>query len=127
MIKIVDGDIDVGEVIGKLDQQGAGSVVFHLGVVKPDPEGKKSEGIVFGMKGDMEAELRSIEKDLRAQLKLIDVILIRRLGTLKVGDSILVAAVSAKGRVDAFAACREAVERFRRMKTIDKKELLVGD
>ncbi len=125
MIEITMNPIDVGKEFMKLDLTGAGSVVTHVGVVKPDPEGGPSRGIRFADKGGAPSELESIERDLRQSYNLIDVVLVRRMGELEVGDVILVAAISAKGREDAFGACREAVERYKKMKLIDKAELFV--
>lgn len=125
MIKVTDQAIDVGAALSSLKTEGAGSVVFHVGVVKSNPEGGRSEGISFTPQAGFEDELRAIEDDLRSKFELVDVVLIRRMGTLQVGDFILVAAVSASGREAAFGACREAIERYKKMKRLVKKELFV--
>ena len=125
MVSITNEKINVAEELAGFDYSEAGSVVVHIGVVKSDPDGKKSKGLTFKPKGDVEAELLEIEKDLRQKFKIIEIKLVRRMGTLEVGDEILLAAIACKGREDAFGACREAVERYKKMKTIDKTELLV--
>ena len=122
MIAIVNTAIDAQEWLSRLDQQGAGSVVVHLGVVKPDPEGRKSAGITFERGGDLEAELKEIENYLREHLRIVDVIIVRRLGKLSIGDYILFGAVSANDRVNAFAACQELVEQCKKLKTLKKQE-----
>lgn len=122
MIFLTRETIDISELVEKLDRQGAGSVVMHFGVVKPDPEGKKSEGITFSPLDGLEAEMEAIESDLRDKYNLLDVVLARRLGTLAVGDLINAALVCAKGRDDAFGAGNEAVNRFKKMKSLHKEE-----
>ena len=122
MIAVVNQPIDPNALLQKLDQKGAGSIVTHLGVVKPDPEGRKSSGLTLAADGDMEAELSGIEKDVRDAFKIIDLVLARRLGELSVGDVILFAAVSANDRKNAFSACRELIERCKKLSTLKKKE-----
>ena len=123
MVIVSNTPLDLSGLIAILGKEGAGSCVFHLGVVKPVAGGRKSQGIEFKVQGDMTGELKAIEADLRSRYPLQDVILARRVGTLAVGDSILLAAVAAADRDSAFAACREAIERFKTMKTVGKKEL----
>jgi len=125
MIKICDGPIDHQELFQKLDITDSGSAVFHLGVSKSDPEGKKSEGVEFTRDGDPEGELEEIEKELRERFQLLDVVLAKRAGRVEVGQLILFAAVSAKDRVNSFGACQAAVEACKKIKGLKKRELLV--
>ncbi|MFO8058517.1 MAG: molybdenum cofactor biosynthesis protein MoaE [bacterium] len=122
MIKVTEEPIDVNEAFEALSKQGAGSTVLHVGVVKPDPEGKKSAGITFRPQEGIEKELKEIDTYLYDNFELTDVVLVRRMGKLKVGDLILVAAVAARDRDSAFQACREAVERFKKMENLQKQE-----
>ena len=122
MIEVTESAIDVAAAFEKLNKAGVGSTVLHVGVVKPDPKGKKSAGITFRPRPGIEDELAELEGHLRNNFNLIDVVLIRRMGTLKVGDLILVAAVAAHDRDNAFKACREAVERFKKMENLEKEE-----
>jgi len=101
-----------------------GSVVLHFAVVKPAVDGRPTAGIRFGAAGDVEAELRSIEAKLRDKWRLSDVMLARRLGSLKIGEIISVAVVAAGGREVAFGACGDAVELFKSMKSLHKEELV---
>jgi len=47
-----------------------------------------------------------------------------KIGKLNLGDAILVAAVAAPHRREAFEACMEAVERMRNMVSVKKKEIV---
>ena len=123
MIEVTDKPIDALEFQGRLSREGAGSVVIHYGVVKGAVEGRSTTGIHFSASGDLEGELRRLEIGIRAKWKIEDFALMRRLGELRVGDMILAVGVSAEGRVDAFGACRDAVEGCKKMKNISKKEL----
>ncbi|HUT54853.1 MAG TPA: molybdenum cofactor biosynthesis protein MoaE [bacterium] len=122
MIELCKKAIDPDKYFAALDQTGAGSVVTHLGVVKPDPEGRPSTGITFEEAGDLAAELRAVEAALRERYRILDLVLARRIGRLEVGDYIFFGAVSAHDRGNAFAACQEMVERVKKLKCISKKE-----
>jgi len=123
MTELTGEPIEAGRIFQKLSQKGAGSVVVHFGVVKPSVEGRKTRGILFEERGDLAGEMKALEEKLRKDYDLIDVVLVRRTGELRVGDIILAAAVSAVGRDAAFGACREAVESFKKMENIGKREL----
>ena len=127
MIEITDKPINPSNVFERLSHKNSGSVVFHFGVVKEAVEGKRTKGIRFAPKGDLEGELKALEALLRNNWKVEDILIIRRMGELRIGDIILVAAVSAQSREDAFGACRDAVEGCKKIKNISKKELFEGE
>ena len=123
MIEVTQNPIDPHSVYERLSREGSGSILVNVGVVKPQVEGKPTKGIQLTPEGNIAGELRSIEEDLRKNWDVSDVLLVRRMGDLPVGEIILVAAVSAPGREAAFGACREAIERLKSMKCFRKKEL----
>ena len=127
MIEITNKPINPSEIYRRVSHKSSGSVVVHYGVVKESVGGKRSRGILFSPKGDLEGELKSLEASMRKNWNLEDVLIIRRMGELHIGDIILAAAVSAEGRGDAFGACRDAVEGCKKIKNISKKELLEGE
>jgi len=123
MIEVTDKPIDPAAIFARMSHDGSGSVVVHFGVVKPVVEGKGTAGVKFAPDGDLEVEMREIEKDIRGKYELTDFLLIRRMGALNIGDVIMVAAASAPSRDAAFAACRNAVEESKKLRRIKKEEL----
>jgi len=123
MVDLTDTPIEPMRIFQRLSSQEAGSVVVHFGIVKPVAEDQRTRGIRFAPDGDLVGELRALEAELRAKWQVTDLLLVRRMGELKVGEIILAAAVSAPGREAAFGACRDAVEGFKRMKHLRKQEL----
>ena len=123
MVELTETAIEPLRIFQRLSSQGAGSVVVHFGVVKPVAEDQRTRGIRFAPDGDLMGELRALETELRAKWELCDVLLVRRMGELPVGEIILAAAISAPGREAAFGACRDAVEGFKKMKRLRKQEL----
>ncbi len=122
MHEISRGSIKVSDYVSRLERAGAGSVVIHEGICKGEAEGRGSEGVSFEETGDALAEIGEVEKALRAEFDILDVILVKRSGRVAVGETILLAAVAAKDRVNSFGACRRAVEMCKKLKTLTKTE-----
>ncbi|MDY6863305.1 MAG: molybdenum cofactor biosynthesis protein MoaE [Thermodesulfobacteriota bacterium] len=125
MIELTEKPVDPATIYNRISRNDAGSVVIHFGVVKPVVKGKPTRGIQFSPDGDLEGEIRALEAEVRKKWDVKDALFIRRMGQLHIGDIILVAAVSASDRESAFGACRDAVERFKKLKCVYKKELFV--
>jgi molybdopterin synthase catalytic subunit len=123
MIQVTESPIQAGKVFERLSREGAGSLVVHLGVVKPVVDDRQTRGIRLAPEGDLEGEMQKIESRLREQWRIVDVLLIRRVGELRVGDVILAAAVSATTKDAAFGACQEAVEVLKQKRGLRKEEL----
>ncbi|GAB4332104.1 MAG: molybdenum cofactor biosynthesis protein MoaE [Candidatus Abyssubacteria bacterium] len=123
MIEVTEHPIDSRDIYERISHEGSGSVVVHFGVVKPVVSGRATRGIRFSARPGLKDEVRSIESRLRKRWTLTDVLLVRRVGELSIGDIILAAAVSAPERGPAFEACREAVESFKKLERMQKEEL----
>ena len=125
MVKITSEPIDPAKVHELLRSSGAGSVLFHFAVVKPQKgsAGGTTSYIDYGTQGDAEAEMQAIADELAASYSLVDTLLIRRTGRLGLGEVISLAAASSPNSEDAFEACKHGISRLRRMKTIVKNEV----
>jgi len=117
--------IDPGEVYELIKKDTAGSVVLHFAVVRRSTENKTTSSIEFHASGDVDEELRTISDEIRKKWKIEDVLIIRRLGGLNIGDIISLVAISSPHREEAFEACRYGVDRLKKMSTITKKETFV--
>ncbi len=67
--------------------------------------------------------MERIAGELRAEFPGTTVAMRHRLGTLAVGDASVAIIASAPHRKEAFAACREAIERVKARVPIWKKEM----
>ena len=125
MVKITSAPIDPKQVYELLSAAGAGSVLFHFAVVKPQRgcTGGTTSYIDYGTRGDAEAELQAIADELCASFTLVDTLLIRRTGRLAPGEIISLAAASSPNSADAFEACILGISRLRKMKTMVKNEV----
>lgn len=123
MEMVTEAPLDPGKLFEKIRKTGSGSVLFHYAVVKGEAGDRASSGIRFERNGDIEAELAGIAADVRGRWNVDDILLIRRIGTLKIGDVISLVAVSSPTSNDAFEACRFGLERLKKMVNLKKTEL----
>ncbi len=125
MIRVTEDVVSPQLLLDSLRINSSGSIVTHLGVVRPDSNGRKVVSIEY--EADINAserELSDIAREILDKWKIQDIALCRRIGRLDLGDSILMVAVAAPHRKEAFEACEYAVECMRSMKSVRKREIL---
>lgn len=122
---VTEKPLDPGRAFEQIQKKGSGSVLFHYAVVKSRAGEKECTGILFERNGDMEAELAEITANIKERWNVDDVLLVRRVGLLKVGDVISLVAVSSPASLDAFEACHFGLERLKKMARIRKTEMPV--
>jgi molybdopterin synthase catalytic subunit len=123
---ITERPLNTNNLFKKLRKQNSGSVIFHYAVVKSQAGEKNSSGIRFARSGDMESEMSEIEADIRNRWSIDDILLVRRIGLLQVGDLISLVAVSSAASKDAFEACQYGLARIRKMSSLKKTELFLN-
>ena len=125
MIKITDEPLLPQGIVQSLQTDESGSVVLHIGIVRPSSEGRRVVSIECQAdRSDGEQELSLITAEVRAGWEIQDIALCQRVGKLNLGEVILVAAVAAPHHEQAFEACKQAVERTRTMASVKKREIL---
>ena len=125
MIKVSEKLISPQLLLDSLKTDSSGSIVMHLGIVRPDSDGRKVVSIEYDADiNAAEKELLHIANEIRSKWEVQDIALYRRKGQLNLGNVILIAAVAAPHRKGAFEACDYAVECMRSMKSVRKKEIL---
>jgi molybdopterin synthase catalytic subunit len=124
MIRVTDESLCPSEVQESLKTDASGSLVMHAGIVRVSSQGRGVACIEYEADvGAAEEELSRIAADIAARWQVQDVALCRRMGRLEPGEVILVAAVSAPHRKEAFEACQHAVECLKAMKSVVKREV----
>ena len=125
MVKVTETLVSPQLLLDSLNTDSSGSIVTHLGIVRPDSSGRKVLSIEY--EADVNAserELSNIANEILTKWGIQDIALYRRVGKLNLGDVILIAAIGAPHRKEAFEACNYAVECMRNMKSVRKKEIL---
>ncbi len=122
MVLITTYPINPADSYPLLSSISSGSIVLHYAVVKNqgDAIGKTTNGINYRFSGEATEEMNGIATELKEQWQLEDVLMIRREGSLAVGEIISLVAASAPASEDAFQACQQGISRMKKMKTVTK-------
>jgi len=124
VLAVTNKPIDPLEAYGRISKNRAGSVVFHYAVVKElKGDGGVTNCIEYQAETGAQLELAAIAAELQEKWKIEDLLLIRRVGCLGVGDIISLVAVNSPNSEDAFNACREGISRLKKMTTFKKQEI----
>lgn len=101
-----------------------GAVCVFVGVVRNQSHGTPSVAVEYEAYAEMaESEMARIAEWLAAEWPGIRVRFQHRVGRLAVGEASVAIFATAPHREDAFAACRSAIERIKKMVPIWKREI----
>jgi len=121
MYRVESSLYDPHAVIDKVrTASGIGATVSFIGSLR----GHSAEGKPLRYaecEGDREAVegfLQEVESDVRTRWQLEEVAICHRIGRIEVGDVIMVVAVAARHRQEAFEACQYTVDRAKDSITI---------
>jgi len=100
-----------------------GAIVTFLGTTRDISRGKQVAKLEFEhYPGMAEKKLAEIRERAIEDYGVIDVVIIHRIGTGPVGEDIVLIAVAAGHRDEAFKACRFCIDELKRITPIWKKE-----
>ncbi len=103
--------------------QSIGAVVTFLGTTRDLSRGKEVSTLDFEhYPGMAEKKLSEIRERAIGEFGVIEVSIIHRTGTLPVGENIVLIAVAAVHRDEAFRACRFCIDELKRIAPIWKRE-----
>lgn len=127
MIRFGPGEIRVERALASLGDRGCGGIAVFLGVVRNTSEGRRVTSMEYHGYPEMaEKVLARIEKDLRRSHGAEQVVLWHRTGRLRLGEASVLVGAAAPHRAEAFAACREGIERIKAELPVWKKEFGAG-
>jgi molybdopterin synthase catalytic subunit len=124
VIEIRREEFSVDEVVESLLTEGMGAVVTFVGVVRDSSKGRLVEHIEIEVYKEMAyKQLEAIRDEAIENFGVEEVSVIHRYGTLKVSESIMMIAVGAAHRGEAFDACRYVINNIKKRVPIWKKEV----
>ena len=123
MIKIQETDFSVDAVLQDLKQRGNGAIVIFTGIVRGQNEGYSTERLEIQVYKEMALDqLQQIHDEALQQFDVHQIVIIHRIGILNVSDNIVLIAVGAGHRKEAFDACHFVLEELKKRAPIWKKE-----
>jgi len=124
-IRIQREPFDLNEEIARLktSSSSVGAIVTFLGTTRDVSKGKQVAKLDFEhYPGMAEKKLEEIRERAIKEYGVIDVTIIHRVGTIPVGDDIVLIGVASGHRDEAFKACRFCIDELKRITPIWKKE-----
>ena len=122
MAYLTDSPIDVGALLSAARSSDGGLCLF-VGVVRNENAGRETVAIEYEAYGPMaEAEMARIAEALAREFPAVRVSMKHRVGRLSVGEASVAIVAVAPHRLEAFAACRAAIDRVKATVPIWKKE-----
>ena len=122
LYRLQDTPLSLDEAVAAVAGPDAGGIVTFVGNVRRESGGRKVARLEYEAYREMaEAKLRRIGEDL-ALAHGARIAILHRTGTLQIGETAVIIAAAAAHRAEAFAACREAIERLKVEVPIWKKE-----
>jgi molybdopterin synthase catalytic subunit len=101
-----------------------GAVVSFIGTVRGISGGKEVQHLEFEALPPMaERKLKEIVEEIESRWGLKDIAISHRIGRIEVGEVIIVIAIGAPHRQEAFEACQFAIDRLKEIVPIWKKEV----
>ena len=107
----------------KKSSSAIGAIVTFVGATRDVSQGKRVSKLEFEhYPGMAEKKLEEIRERALKDYGVIDVVIIHRVGILPVGENIVLIAVAAGHRDEAFKACRFCIDELKRITPIWKRE-----
>jgi molybdopterin synthase catalytic subunit len=120
---VVDAPIAVAEHERLVASATAGAVVSFAGVVRDHDHGRAVTLLEYVGHPSAADVLAAVAAEIATDPAVIAVAVSHRVGTLKIGDPALVAAVSTAHRGEAFAACARLVDEVKARLPIWKRQV----
>jgi molybdopterin synthase catalytic subunit len=120
MIEIKGADFSIEDAVEKAKREDVGAIVIFLGTVRKD--GIKSMELE-AYKEVAIPELERIRDEAIDKFHLKSVDIIHRIGSLSVGDNIVLIVCAAGHRKEAFEGCSYIIEELKARAPIWKKEI----
>lgn len=118
-----DAPLSLDEAVDHVRRAGAGGIATFVGVVRDENDGRAVTRLDYSAYLSMaKKEMERIAEEIEREIEGSRVCAIHRIGELAVGDAAIVCAASAPHRGEAFAACRELIDRIKARVPIWKRE-----
>jgi molybdopterin synthase catalytic subunit len=117
-----DEPLSVDEVMGAVTDPAAGGIAVFTGVVRDHDRGRPVRRLTYSAHPSAAAELNRVVGKIAVAYDLRGVAVLHRLGTLSVGETAVIVAVSSPHRGDAFDACRALIDEVKSAVPIWKQQ-----
>jgi molybdopterin synthase catalytic subunit len=110
LVDIRSDVLSVEEVLAAVDDPAAGGVVSFTGLVRADDGGRAVTSLEYSAHPSALARMEEVVAAVAAELPVVRVAALHRVGLLEIGDVAVVVAASAAHRDQAFEAARRLID-----------------
>ena len=122
-----DEPLSIERVVDEVRDDEAGAIATFSGTTRLSSRGRRVTRLEYeAYEGMAENVMRGIAEDLRTRYNVSNVAIHHRIGTVGIGETSVVIAVSAPHRADALAACGDAIDALKERVPLWKKEVYDG-
>ncbi len=123
-VSVSDAEIDAAEMMSFVADPASGATVLFSGTVRDHSPGRDGVSLLeYEAYGTVvEGKIREIVLEAMARWSVIKIAAAHRTGSLEIGESAVMVAVSSSHRVDAFPAARYVIDELKGRAPIWKKE-----
>jgi molybdopterin synthase catalytic subunit/molybdopterin converting factor small subunit len=119
--------VDLGALVERVADPGAGAIATFLGVVRDSARGRDVEWLEYEAYDDMaRSEMARIAEAAVARHGCLHAAVAHRTGRVQIGEASVAIAVSSAHRAQALAACKEIIDTLKASVPIWKKERYDG-
>ena len=122
-----DEPLSLDRCVDEVRSDEAGAIATFTGTTRRSSRGRSVVELEYeAYEGMAEATMAGIAEDVRARYNVCNVAIHHRIGTVGIGETSVLIAVSAPHRADALAACRDAIDALKERVPLWKKEVYEG-
>jgi molybdopterin synthase catalytic subunit len=122
--EVVDADIDLVDIVRRVNGPGCGAVATFTGLVREVDHGRRVTELEYVAHDSADSVIAQVARDVAAKHDdLVALAVVHRTGTLRIGDVAVVVAASAAHRAAALEACAEVVEAVKTLLPVWKRQV----
>lgn len=129
-IRLQRRDFNIGRAAKALRRRDCGATVLYIGTVRSSPHGGGRRRVVRlayeAFEPMAKAKLAAVRRAALSKFKVKDLLIHHRVGTLAVGENVVLCIAVAPHREEALAAARFAIAQMKQTVPIWKKEIYAG-
>jgi molybdopterin synthase catalytic subunit len=126
IVELQSTPLDVGAAIKAVGDGDSGGVAVFVGITRRDKNASGRELVALDYEAYREMavdQMRHLAEESRRRWPIVRIVMVHRMGVVKLGQPSVVVAVSTPHRAEAFEACRFLIDQLKAQTTIWKKEL----
>ena len=122
-MEVVESVIDTAALMAAVADPSAGATVVFSGDVRDHDHGRSVATLTYEGHPTAARVLAQVAEDIAAAHDIVALAVVHRIGPIPVGESALVAVVSAAHRGEAFTACSALVDRTKELLPVWKHQV----